>query len=262
MNTSNGLSNQPVETSLDPAKIANSESIHSGNVGPLHSSEPASSVLPFETSNSESKHQLERVSFGTRCLEILVSLTALIFAMPIYLAVAIIIKLDTPGPALFRQQRLGLGASPFTFLKFRTLYVDARERFPELYAYQYSDTELDKLYFKVTNDPRVTPQGRWLRKSTLDEIPNFWCVLTGRMALVGPRPEIPEMLPYYHGEMLKKFSVRPGITGLAQVSGRGNLSFHDTVNYDLEYVKNKSFALDIKIMFKTVLKLFGSEGAF
>jgi len=255
--SSRGLSNQPSYGSMETITSDELNGALQKQTG-----EPKASVLPFENESPCSRHRSEKVPITTRSMEILVSLAVLFFAMPIYLGVAIIIKLGTPGPTVFRQRRLGLGAEPFTFIKFRTLYVDAKERFPELYAYQYSDSELSKLHFKVNNDPRVTPQGRWLRKSTLDEIPNFWCVFTGQMALVGPRPEIPEMLPYYHGEMLKKFSVRPGITGLAQISGRGNLSFYETVDYDLEYVNNKSVRLDIKILFKTVLKLFGSEGAF
>ena len=112
------------------------------------------------------------------------------------------------------------------------------------------------------NDPRVTPQGEWLRKSTLDELPNFWNVLRGDMALVGPRPEIPEMLPYYEGEMQLKFRVRPGITGLAQISGRGRLGFYETVKYDVEYVKNRSFRLDLKILLITIYKIVARDGAF
>ena len=171
-------------------------------------------------------------------------------------------RLDTPGPLLFFQPRMGAGTRPFRFVKFRTLYADARSRFPELYAYKYTPLELAELKFKVENDPRVTPQGRWLRKSSLDELPNFWNVLTGEMALVGPRPEIPEMLPYYEGEMLTKFDVRPGVTGLAQVSGRGRLGFHDTVALDVEYVRNRSFAYDMRILFKTVWMILKRDGAF
>jgi lipopolysaccharide/colanic/teichoic acid biosynthesis glycosyltransferase len=108
----------------------------------------------------------------------------------------------------------------------------------------------------------VTPQGVWMRKSTLDELPNFWNVLTGDMALVGPRPEIPEMLPYYDQEMRLKFTVRPGITGLAQISGRGRLGFYETVQLDNEYVRNHSFLLDAKILVLTLIKIVTRDGAF
>lgn len=202
------------------------------------------------------------VPIATRIFEIVVAIVVLALSFPLMLLIAFIIKRGTKGRALFFQKRLGVGAKPFPFVKFRTLYADAKERFPELYAYKYTGEELDALRFKVEVDPRITPQGVWLRKLSIDELPNFWCLLTGDMALVGPRPEIPEMLPYYDEEMRKKFSVRPGITGLAQTSGRGRLTFRQTVAYDLEYVKNRSFLFDIKIILKTVKMVFFRDGAF
>jgi lipopolysaccharide/colanic/teichoic acid biosynthesis glycosyltransferase len=204
----------------------------------------------------------QNVSLAQRAVEILIASTALLLFAPMLLVVALIVRLDSPGPCLFRQNRLLSGGRLFRFAKFRTLYVDARERFPELYAYQYSDDEIVNLCFKVPNDPRVTRMGRWLRSSTLDELPNFWHVLTGEMALVGPRPEIPEMLPYYSDRALKKFTVRPGITGLAQSSGRGNLSFADTISLDLEYVENRSFWMDLKIILQTMAAIIRRDGAF
>lgn len=204
----------------------------------------------------------ERIPTVIRLFEILVATLALLVTFPITAAIALIIRRGTPGPALFFQTRLGIHGKPFTFVKFRTLYADAKKRFPDLYAYQYTEKELPDLRFKIENDPRVTLQGQWLRRTSLDELPNFWNVLKGDMALVGPRPEIPEMLPYYNGEMLKKFTVRPGITGLAQISGRGRLRFVETVQYDLEYVNKRSFALDLKIIFKTVQLIITRDGAF
>ncbi len=202
------------------------------------------------------------VGIAIRLIEIPVALLALLLTSPVILLLALIIRKGTAGPVLFFQQRLGIGARPFRFVKFRTLYADARERFPELYAYRYSPEELAELKFKVEDDPRVTPQGQWIRKTSLDELPNFWNVLTGDMALVGPRPEIPEMLAYYEGEMLQKFSVRPGVTGLAQISGRGRLGFHETVELDLEYIRNRSFWYDMKILFKTIWLVVRRDGAF
>lgn len=142
------------------------------------------------------------------------------------------------------------------------MYVDARQRFPELYAYQYSKETLADLRFKVDEDPRVTPAGIWLRKSSLDELPNLWNVLTGDMAMVGPRPEIPEMLPYYKGDMLRKFDVAPGVTGPAQVSGRGRLTFFDTVKFDLEYVDKRCLRYDARILIDTIWKVLRQDGAF
>jgi lipopolysaccharide/colanic/teichoic acid biosynthesis glycosyltransferase len=197
-----------------------------------------------------------------RSFEIVFASAVLVIASPVILLIAIIIRLDSPGPALFFQKRVGKNGKTFTFLKFRTLYVDARQRFPELYRYQYTPDELVDLRFKVDEDPRVTRQGNWLRRTSLDELPNFWNVLKGDMALVGPRPEIPEMLPYYTGDMLQKFSVRPGVTGPAQVSGRGRLTFFDTVEFDLEYVRRQSFAYDMRILLTTVRMVLAQDGAF
>jgi lipopolysaccharide/colanic/teichoic acid biosynthesis glycosyltransferase len=202
------------------------------------------------------------VSLVQRALEMLIAAFALIITSPIMVGLWILIRRGTAGNPIFFQDRVGLEGKRFRFVKFRTLYADARQRFPELYAYQYSPGQLRKLHFKVEKDPRVTPQGLWMRKSTLDELPNFWNVLTGDMALVGPRPEIPEMLPYYHGEMLQKFTVRPGVTGMAQISGRGRLGFYETVRLDVEYVKARSFWLDVKIIFKTIYKMITRDGAF
>lgn len=202
------------------------------------------------------------VPLGVRIFEVLVASVVLLATMPIMFVVAFIIKRGTAGPALFRQKRVAKGGDTFTFVKFRTFYHDAKEKNPELYAYDYSNEELETLKFKITNDPRVTPQGWWLRNSTLDELPNFWNVLSGEMALVGPRPEIPEMLRYYNGDAVKKFSVRPGVTGLAQISGRGRLSFHETLKYDVEYVENRSFWLDLKIILATIKKIILRDGAF
>jgi len=226
-----------------------------------------------------------------RLTEIAVSSVALVVSAPIMLTVAIIIKLDSPGPALFLQKRCAISrlvrgreiendpryiiADPdyspdklywvpqtFTFVKFRTMYVDARERFPELYDYNYSEEEIKSIAFKREHDPRITKAGRWLRRSTLDELPNFWNVLTGSMRLVGPRPELPEMLPNYRADQMKKFTVKPGITGLPQINGRGRLSFQKTVEYDLEYVDSKSVLLDLKILFMTVWRVLTKHGAF
>jgi lipopolysaccharide/colanic/teichoic acid biosynthesis glycosyltransferase len=197
-----------------------------------------------------------------RLVEILVASVVLVLSSPIQLLVAIIIRLDSPGPALFRQTRVGLDQRPFVFYKMRTLYFDARERWPELYAYRYTPEEVKTLRFKREEDPRITRAGRWLRKSTLDELPNFWNILKGDMAIVGPRPEIPQMLPYYTKEQKLKFTVKPGLTGLAQTNGRGNLSFQETIAWDLEYVRNRSFWLDVRIVLRTAVLVTRLAGAF
>ena len=178
-----------------------------------------------------------------RISEIIITLIALIVSLPIMLLVALIIYLDTPGPILFFQERMARsiiksgrelsgrtdirepegGYEPdtlyfvpttFRFIKFRTMYVDAKERFPELYDYTYMKKHHNGMY-RLKEDPRVTPAGKRLRELTLDELPNFWNVLVGDMRLVGPRPEVPYVMRAYTPEMMVKFTVKPGITGLA-----------------------------------------------
>lgn len=197
-----------------------------------------------------------------RALDIVVSLVAVIISLPVMLVLALLVRLDSPGPVLFRQQRVGRNGKLFTFYKFRTMYADARQRFPELYAYKYSDEEIQTMYFKVLHDPRLTRLGRHLRKTSLDELPNFLNVLKGDMTLVGPRPEIPEMLPYYTPEQLVKFSVKPGVTGLAQVTGRSVLRFQETIAADVRYCENRSFWFDIEILLRTVKTVVLRVGAF
>ena len=226
-----------------------------------------------------------------RFFEFVASFIALILSLPALLVIYIIVALDSPGRAFFVQTRLSKsvlcrgqdiadsgcctiddpGFAPeklywipqvFPFIKFRTMYADAKERFPELYSYQYTEEEIRIFAFKVPNDPRVTRAGKWLRESTLDELPNFISVLNGNIRLVGPRPEIPEMLAYYTPEQMLKFSVKPGITGLPQIKGRGRLSFEQTKTFDLEYVRIQSVLQDLKIIFVTIWKVITRHGAF
>ncbi len=197
-----------------------------------------------------------------RGFEIGVAVVALTLSLPLMAAIAVAVRLTTPGPALFVHKRIGLHGKPFDFRKFRTHYVDARERFPEWSNYQFADEELGDVRLQVEDDPRVTPIGRWLRRTSLDELPNFWHVLTGDMALVGPRPEMLEMYRYYHGEQLKKFSVKPGITGYAQIYGRGDLTFLETIEWDLRYVREKSYRVDFRILAITIKKVLLGESAY
>jgi lipopolysaccharide/colanic/teichoic acid biosynthesis glycosyltransferase len=191
------------------------------------------------------------------------ALAILIVCLPFIVFFGIRIKFDSPGPAIFKQIRMGIDCSPFVFYKFRTMKHDANKLYPELYAYHYSEEKIKKLFFKKENDPRLTTYGRWLRKTSFDELPNFINVLKGDMNLVGPRPEIPEMLPYYSPEQQLKFSVKPGITGLAQINGRGHLSFQDTIKEDLAYVDNCSIILDLKILIRTAIAtMITRNGAF
>ena len=191
-----------------------------------------------------------------------IGLLFLVIYSPLILLIAIWIKIDSPGKIIFSQTRVGKNLKPFTFYKFRTMWKDAREKYPELYKYEYSETEIKKMKFKISNDPRVTRAGSYLRMISLDELPNLINVLKGEMNLIGPRPEIPEMTKYYEPHQMKKFTVKPGITGLAQVNGRGLLSVQKTIHYDLLYVKKKTLCLDVYLFWKTMFVVIKALGAF
>jgi len=233
----------------------------------------------------------------TRALDIAISLLVLTVLAPLLLLIAYLIKRDSPGPALFRQERRGLRPKgtaarnpeeerfgrPFTFYKFRTMFADARETFPDLYAYAHTDDELRSLPIKVLvsrkrhpreiaehpelisgliDDPRITSVGRWLRRTSLDELPNFISVLKGDMSIVGPRPDILENIRYYSPEHLRKLDVKPGITGFAQIMGRGALSFLETNEYDVAYVKTHSLRQYMTVLLRTVPVVLKRDGAF
>ena len=202
-----------------------------------------------------------KVPFPQRLFEFLFASAMLLITAPLMLVIAILIKMDSPGPVLFRANRVGVNGEPFPFYKFRTQYIDSKERFPELCSYEFDENEVGSVHLQIEDDPRVTRIGAFLRRTSLDEIPNLWSVLTGSMALVGPRPELWDMAKYYQRETLDKFSVRPGITGLAQVCGRGYLTFSETNALDLEYVRGRSWLLDLKILLKTVRQTLTGHGA-
>jgi exopolysaccharide biosynthesis polyprenyl glycosylphosphotransferase len=186
------------------------------------------------------------------------ALTALLLVSPLCLVVALAIKLTSRGPVLFRQARVGRGGREFHVFKFRTMVAGAHAM-RDLLA---DRNENDGLLFKIRNDPRVTRVGRWLRKWSLDELPQLLNVLFGQMSLVGPRPPLPEEVARYDGDVARRLLVKPGITGLWQVSGRSDLSWEDGVRLDLYYVENWSLAADLVILCKTVGAVLGQRGAY
>ena len=186
----------------------------------------------------------------------------LLLYSPLIVLIAIWIKFDSTGKIIFSQPRVGQNRKEFTFYKFRTMWEDADKKYPELYKYEFSDGEIKNMKFKIENDPRVTKAGRYLRKTSLDELPNLINVVKGDMNFIGPRPEIPEMIKYYLPWQMDKFSVKPGITGLAQINGRGLLTFQETIDYDVMYVNKKNFSLDFYIFWKTTAVVLKSLGAF
>lgn len=200
-------------------------------------------------------------AFVKRALDVVVALVGLVLALPIMAAIACVIRLESPGPAVFRQRRVGRDGHEFTFYKFRTMYADAKDRFPELYDYQYDEADVASMYYKPAIDPRNTHIGRIVRKTTLDELPNLFNVLKGDVSLVGPRPELPEMVRYYKPHQIAKFSVKSGITGLAQVSGRNRLTVQEQINLDVEYVARQSLCFDLQILGRTVSAVIRQIGA-
>jgi lipopolysaccharide/colanic/teichoic acid biosynthesis glycosyltransferase len=200
-----------------------------------------------------------------RAIDVTVAILVLALGSPVLLALIVAVRLESPGRAIFRQRRVGRGLQPFTLLKMRTLYADARERYPELYRYEFSREEIRRLQLrdlKTPDDPRVTKLGTWLRRSSLDELPNFVNLLKGEMTLVGPRPELVEFLRFYEGDQLLKFAVRPGITGLAQVSGRNGNSFQGMIRLDIDYVRRRTLLLDLQIVLRTIVVVFNGRGAW
>ncbi len=198
---------------------------------------------------------------GKRLLDILGASVLLLLSLPVLLVLAVVIRLDSPGPALFRHHRVTLGGRLFVFYKFRTMWVDARDRFPELYDYHRTAGDGD-VYYKLEDDPRNTRVGRWLRRTTLDELPNLINVLKGDMSLVGPRPELPQLLSHYRPEDLALFFTKAGVTGLAQVAGRSLLTVRERIRLDLRYVAQQTLLLDVRILLRTVAVVLVGRGAF
>ena len=191
-----------------------------------------------------------------RTVDLGVTSVALVIATPVMIAIALAIKLTSPGPILFKQRRVGAQEREFTILKFRTMVVGAHAQREAL------DNEADGLLFKMRRDPRVTRVGRFLRKTSLDELPQLFNVLTGEMSLVGPRPALPEETARYAESQRGRLRVKPGVTGLWQVNGRHDLAFEDYVRYDLFYVENWSLTMDLYILAKTIPALLTARGSY
>jgi exopolysaccharide biosynthesis polyprenyl glycosylphosphotransferase len=184
--------------------------------------------------------------------------TAIVVLLPVFIAVAMAIRLSDGGPAFFRQTRVGRDGKLFTLCKFRTMVTDAEQRLDVLRGLNESDGVL----FKIRKDPRITPMGGWLRRYSLDELPQLLNVLRGDMSLVGPRPALPAETSAYGHQMRRRLAVRPGITGLWQVNGRSDLSWDEAMRLDVRYVENWSFFLDLQILWKTWSAVTGGSGAY
>lgn len=196
-------------------------------------------------------------NISKRALDIIASTLGLIILSPILLVVAILIRLESRGPAIFSQKRIGLNKKEFKMYKFRSMVQNAEELKEKL----AKENEMSGPMFKIKNDPRVTKVGRFIRRTSIDELPQLINVLKGEMSLVGPRPSLPKEVSKFEPWMLKRLSVKPGLTCYWQVSGRNNIDFENWMKLDLQYVNDRSFWLDLKLILKTATVLFGDKNA-
>jgi len=208
-------------------------------------------------------------SFSKRVFDVGFSLFVIVFGLPFYMLIAALIKLTSEGPVLYTQDRVGKDEEPFRLLKFRTMTVDNNDEVHRDFAKDFINGDANgqvadgngKQLFKLASDPRVTSIGRFLRRTSLDELPQFLNVLKGEMTLVGPRPPLVYELPHYQEWHKRRLIVKPGLTGLWQVSGRSTVPFDEMVKLDIHYIENWSFLLDLKIILLTIpVMLFGSGG--
>ena len=211
-------------------------------------------LLHVEQPELSGAHRLMKAAF-----DLTMSVLALTLLIPAMLVIAASVRLSTPGPALFRQVRIGLDGRPFTLYKFRTMHVDAEARLADLLHLNERD---DGSLFKMRLDPRVTSVGAFLRKYSLDELPQLINVLRRDMSLVGPRPPLPREVASYEADVLRRLMVPPGLTGLWQISGRSDLDWEESVRLDLFYVENWSLVLDLMILWKTLPAVLRHSGAY
>ncbi|WP_233566973.1 sugar transferase [Cohnella endophytica] len=197
--------------------------------------------------------------FSKRVLDIVCSIAGLLLIIPIFVVVCILLKIEDPrGPILFAQKRVGKDGKIFKMYKFRSMVTNAEELFHSL----LEKNDVSGAMFKMKDDPRITRIGKWIRKTSIDELPQLWNVLRGEMSLVGPRPALPRELPMYSSYDMQRLLVIPGCTGLWQIKGRNSVGFKEMVELDLQYIANRNLTIDVKIILKTCRVLFGSKEAF
>lgn len=194
-----------------------------------------------------------------RAIDLVGAGVGIVLAMPLLALVAAAIKLQDRGPVLFWQTRVGQWGREFPFPKFRSMHLDAEARKAALMA---QNEHAEGITFKIKRDPRITPIGRWLRKLSIDELPQLWCVLRGEMSLVGPRPPVPSEVAQYTLADRRRLDARPGLTCIWQVSGRGDIPFPQQVRLDVEYIESQSLWLDVKLLAATVPAVLLGRGAY
>lgn len=196
--------------------------------------------------------------FMKKVIDVIVSICGLVILSPILLIIMIAIKIESKGPVIFSQDRVGYKGEIFKMYKFRSMVVNAEE----LKVSLEEKNEMDGPMFKIKEDPRITRIGRFIRKTSIDEIPQLINILKGDMSLVGPRPSLEEEVKEFNPWMIERLEVKPGLTCIWQVSGRNDISFEEWMKLDIKYVREKNLVLDIKLILKTFLVLFGDRHAF
>lgn len=195
--------------------------------------------------------------FFKRAIDVVCSLAGLLVLSPVLIIISILIKLESDGPIIFSQDRIGYKGKEFKMYKFRSMVANAEELKKKL----SEQNEMSGPMFKMKNDPRVTKVGKFIRKTSIDELPQLINILKGEMSLVGPRPSLPKEVKEFEPWMMERLEVKPGLTCYWQVSGRNDIDFEDWMKLDIKYVRERSFWLDIKLIFKTFFVLFGDEHA-
>ena len=226
------------------------------------------SRLSFFRSNISLRLQFKRLLWLTvirgayfvkRLIDIVASILLLIILMPLFMIIMLLIYINSPGPVFYKQIRVGRWGKLFTMWKFRSMYLDADKRLKEIMA---ENEMTGGVIFKMKNDPRIIPIGRFIRKASIDELPQLWNVLKGDMSLVGPRPALPSEVNQYSLQDRQRLEVSPGITCIWQVSGRSNIPFPQQVELDTEYIQSQSLLLDLKLLLKTIPAVLLSRGAY
>ena len=239
---------------------------HSSALSPMKPAVPqASATKEIEASaytgfhpEASSTESSSYVRYGKRILDLIGSSLGILVLLPLLPIIALAIRITSPGPMLYRSIRLGKDGQPFVFYKFRSMVDGAHES----RKFMLHLNEAEGPVFKISDDPRVTRVGRFLRRSSIDELPQLWNVFVGDMSLVGPRPPIPEEVEKYEPWQHHRLSVKPGITCLWQISGRSNLGFNEWMRLDIQYIRRQSLLLDLKILLRTIPAVLSRDGAY
>jgi lipopolysaccharide/colanic/teichoic acid biosynthesis glycosyltransferase len=217
-------------------------------------------IRGINVQNSILKEQMEHrevYEFLKRSIDILCSLIGLLVLMPILVIVAILIRIESKGSIIFSQDRVGKNGMVFKMYKFRSMVINAEELKEKL----ANENERTGPMFKIKDDPRITQIGRFIRKTSIDELPQLVNILKGQMTIVGPRPSLPDEVKEFKGWMLKRLNVKPGLTCYWQVSGRNDIEFNEWMELDIKYVKERNILIDVKLIIKTFIVLFGDSHA-